>query len=79
MKAHDLKHQITRIRSMKNAQDDELDKIENVIDQYEMSSMTGNRTLDVILAEKTMLCRKHNIQMTIMADGKALEFMSTAI
>ena len=57
MKAHDLKHQITRIRSMKNAQDDELDKIENVIDQYEMSSMTGNRTLDVILAEKTMLCR----------------------
>ena len=25
-----------------------------------------------------MLCRKHNIQMTIMADGKALEFMSTA-
>lgn len=78
MKAHDLKHQITRIRSMKNAQDDELDKIENVINQYEMSSMTGNRTLDVILAEKTMLCRKHNIQMTIMADGKALEFMSTA-
>ena len=39
----------------------------------------GNRTLDVILAEKNdVYAEKHNIQMTIMADGKALEFMSTA-
>lgn len=78
LKAHDLKHQITRLRNMKNTQDDELNKIETVIEQYEMSNLTGNRTLDVILAEKMLSCRKHDIQMTIMADGKALEFMTAA-
>lgn len=78
MKAHDLKHQIVRMRNLKNIQDEELDEIENAIEQYEMSSMTGDRTLDVILAEKMLLCRKNQIELTVMADGKAIGFMSTA-
>lgn len=78
MKAHDLKHQITRIRNLKNVQDPELDEIESVIDAYELNNITGNKTLDVILAEKQLVCRKHGIQMTVMADGSALSFFNTA-
>lgn len=78
MKAHDLKHQITRIRNLKNAQDPELDEIESVIGQYELNNVTGNKTLDVILAEKQLVCRENGIQMTVMADGKALSLFRTA-
>lgn len=78
MKAHDLKHQITRIRNLKSVEDPELDEIESVIEQYEMNNVTGNKTLDVILAEKQLICRENGIQMTVMADGKALSLFRTA-
>lgn len=78
MKAHDLKHQITRIRNLGSAQDPELDEIESVIEQYEMNNVTGNKTLDVILAEKHLICKENGIQMTVMADGKTLSMFGTA-
>lgn len=75
MKAHDLKHQIARIRAMGKVDGEELAEIEEAISQYEMNLHTGNRTLDVILAEKQLLCRKHDINLTAIADGRALSFM----
>lgn len=75
MKAHDLKHQIARIRAMGKIDGEELAEIEEAVSQYEMNLHTGNRTLDVILAEKQLLCRKHEINLTAIADGKAISFM----
>ena len=77
LKYHDLKHQITALR----AETDEerrrkwLDAIEEEVSAFENMNKTGNQVLDTILAAKAFHCRKHNIQITCVADGKLLDFM----
>lgn len=77
MKYHDLKHQIAALR----AETDEerrkkwLDAMEEEVSAFESMNKTGNRVLDTILAAKVFHCRKHNIQITCVADGKILDFM----
>lgn len=78
MKAHDLKHQITRIRNIGSGDDLELNSIESIIEQYEMNIITGNTTLDVIAAEKQLLCQKNHIKLNVMAEGSALSFLKPA-
>lgn len=70
MKCHDLKH---RIRSMKKVAD--LDDIADAISVYDSSLVTGNEALDVIITEKSLLCRKQNIRLSCIADGAQLSFM----
>jgi sensor histidine kinase regulating citrate/malate metabolism len=36
---------------------------------------TGNQALDIVLMEKGLFCKNHNIQWTCMADGFQLDFM----
>ena len=74
---HDLKHQIDALRNMKNADErnDWLDAMEREIEQYHISIHTGNAVLDTILAGKMLLCKKHDIKMTCVADGKLLSFL----
>ena len=43
---------------------------------YDCSVKTGNRVLDTVLTEKSLLCEKHQIECTWMADGRLLEFIS---
>lgn len=78
MKAHDLKHQVARIRATGTTDDGELDDIERVVDRYEDSVNSGNRDLDVVLTQKQLVCRRNGIAMTIIADGDALSFMRPA-
>ena len=75
-KYHDLKHQIAVLRT----QDDQerntmLDKMEQEIKVYEAQNDTGNKVLDTVLTGKGLTCRSKNIQMTVVADGAALDFM----
>ncbi len=74
---HDLKHQIDALRNMKDADERSqwLDALEEEIEQYHISVHTGNAVLDTILAGKMLLCKKHNIRMTCVADGKLLSFL----
>ncbi len=74
---HDLKHQIDALRNMKDADERNqwLDALEEEIEQYHISVHTGNAVLDTILAGKMLLCKKHNIRMTCVADGKLLSFL----
>lgn len=78
MKAHDLKHQISLMRSAGKCDTAELSEIESAIDQYENSSNTGCKPLDVILTEKHLRCRESNIQLNVMAQGEALSFLRPA-
>lgn len=78
MKAHDLKHQITLMRATGKCDNLELSEIESAVAQYEGSSNTGNRALDVILTEKQRLCRIHSVEMTVMVQGQALAFLQPA-
>jgi len=75
---HDLKHQIAVIRAegdplRKRAY---LDELETSIRDHESHYHTGNGVLDVILTSKDSLCAERGIELTAVADGAALGFMS---
>lgn len=76
-KCHDLKHQIRALRKMGECsdRDEYLKEIENDVMLYDTAVDTGNKALDVILMDKGLYCKEHEIQLTCMADGSRLEFM----
>ena len=51
--------------------------MEREIQQYEAENKTGNNILDTILTTKSLLCQEKNIQITCVADGKALNFLNS--
>lgn len=77
-KYHDLKHQIALLRSeIGSGQKTEyLDQLESEIRTYEAQNKTGNEVLDTILTGKSLYCQQHDITMTVVADGHALDFMN---
>ncbi|OFQ97524.1 hypothetical protein HMPREF2909_02855 [Alloscardovia sp. HMSC034E08] len=75
MKAHDLKHQVMKLRSSGQMDLSELDDIEQSIEQYDAIYETGNAELDTVLNQKVFLCKKYQIDHTIMVDGECLNFM----
>lgn len=72
-KCHDLKYQIRRLGNGDVRVDrGALRELENAVDIYDSTVDSGNRALDVILTEKRLLCDQRGIELTCMADGKAL-------
>lgn len=79
IKCHDLKKQIAAIRSgAEGTHDEAIREIEEAVQIYDSSVKTGNDSLDIILMEKLLYCEKYHIQLTCMADGGKLGFMSAA-
>lgn len=74
-KCHDLKHQIRLLRQGDNGNEEFLNEIENEIMIYDTAVKTGNKALDIVLMEKGLFCKTHNIQWSCMADGSLLDFM----
>ena len=76
-KYHDLKHQISVLRSEMDPGKREafLDKMEEEIRQYEAQNKTGNKVLDTVLTTKSLYCNKNGITFTCVADGALLNFM----
>lgn len=74
IKCHDLKHQISALRTVADA--DYVKEIENAVMIYDAAARTGNDILDVVLTEKSLLCEKNGITLTCVMDGGALSFMS---
>lgn len=76
-KCHDLKHQLRALRQMTNEEEKEayFNEMEQDIMIYDTAVDTGNKALDVILMDKGLFCKNHNIQWTCMADGACLGFM----
>ena len=77
-KYHDLKHQIAVIR----AEGDEgkrasyLDDLEASVSGYAAQARTGNGVLDVILTSKSLECAEKGVDLTYVADGATIDFMS---
>ncbi|MDY0373175.1 MAG: ATP-binding protein [Candidatus Izemoplasmatales bacterium] len=78
-KYHDLKNQISIIRLEKNEEKKEryLEELESDIKWYEAQYKTGNHVLDTLLTAKTMTCIEKNINLTCIANGELLGFIST--
>lgn len=69
---HDLKNQMALlVRDKEVAQE-----IRQCLDSYSDSVRTGNESMDVVLTEKSILCRKYDIDLTCMADAECLTQMS---
>lgn len=77
-KCHDLKHQIRALRYMTDEEKktEFLDELEHDIMIYDIAMKTGNEAMDIVIMEKGLFCKKHNIQWTCMADGIKLDFMN---
>ncbi len=77
MRYHDLKHQISVIKTEANPEKKAayIEEIERNLKQHEAQYDTGNKVLDTILYGKSMHCMKEEINFTCVADGKLLGFM----
>lgn len=75
IKYHDLKHQIAGLRGTPDAakQSNWLDVMEEEVNQYQTFRRTGNQVLDTILSIKQWYCKKHDINLTCVADGDILK------
>ena len=76
VKCHDLKHQLACLEKHRSAE--ELKELKDTIESYDSIFKTGSDALDVVLLKKVKLCREKEIELTCLADGEKLSFMSEA-
>ena len=78
MKCHDMKHQLLAL-SQKEGGDFDGTYMRETLDFiriYDSFFKTGNKYLDLVLTEKSLLCQSSKIALTCTVDGAALNFMS---
>lgn len=76
VRCHDLKYQIRQIGRENVLRKEVVEEIEDVIDIYDSAYKTQNEVLNVILTEKSLLCKKESIDFSCIADGSSLSFIS---
>lgn len=78
IRCHDIKSQISALRNINGFVDENtIIELENALNFYGMNMKTGNDALDVILAEKHILCEKKGIRLSCMINGEKLNFISS--
>lgn len=79
MKYHDLKHQIQVIKAEEDLAKKEiyLSDMEKHLKIYDTRHATGNKVLDTVIINKSLVCVEHEIELTCVINGKLLEFMET--
>lgn len=79
LKCHDLRHQIRELASGAAMVDGRvLDELGQQVDVYDSVVKSGNDALDTILTEKSLVCQKRGITLSVIADGALLDFMAPA-
>ena len=75
---HDLKHQIAAIRSEagKASFDHHLNELEDAINEYSTVIECGNKTVDIVLTEKNILCLSTKVKFSYMIDGSLFDFLT---
>ncbi|MGN0814662.1 MAG: ATP-binding protein [Candidatus Coproplasma sp.] len=80
--AHDLRNQMAVLRQAINdtggnaAVIDELTKMEKSVGIVDTLYRTGNRALDITLTEKARICADKHVNLSAIADGGSISFMS---
>lgn len=75
-KAHDIKHQLEFYQNKLASED--IKKLQDAVTIYDLNIKTGNKVLDTVFYERNLKCKKLNISITCIADGKLLDFISQA-
>ena len=73
MKCHDIRHFLALIRRGKVLSDEMLQELDDMTSTFGAIIHTGNPALDIILTEKSLLCREKHITLTHMIDEKGLD------
>lgn len=75
---HDLKRQISALELVGTEEDknERIKELTGCLDIYESGIETGNKALNIILMEKQFECRNKKINLSCIADGHALDFIS---
>lgn len=76
VKTHDLKHQIGLLGD--RIPDDEVAELQNLVNIYDSVARTGNEPLDILLAQKSLICERRGIRFDRVIDGDLLGFMRPA-
>ena len=71
--AHDLKHELNESTLLISK--DKVDELNRRIAAFGNSIKTGNDILDLVIAERTLIVQKENINLSIIADGSVLSKM----
>lgn len=71
--AHDLKHELNESTLLISK--DKVDELNHRIAAFGNSIKTGNDILDLVIAERTLIIQKENINLSIIADGSVLSNM----
>lgn len=76
-KCHDLKHQVAALKHIHDPSQREavIDGLQSAVQIYDAEMETGNEILDTVLTEKSLICTRHEIALSCIADGKRLSFM----
>ena len=77
MKYHDLKHQIEGLRSRQDTagREEWIKTLEQELTHYAPQVETGNSVLDTMIDARMITCKNHDIKLTAVAEGDALQFM----
>ena len=76
MKCHDIRHKLEDYH-LPITDDEELE-LKALIRIYDQTYRTGSQTLDVLLADRALLCEKDKIQLSFLGDGSRLKFLAEA-
>lgn len=79
VKCHDMKKQLETLTKISagDGLEEYRRELEQSVSDYDILADTGNRTLDVVLTERALICRKKGIKFTYMADGSLLSSVSS--
>ena len=76
-KCHDLRHQIAALRHMDESQQEKsIGELERAVMIYDSFPKSGNKDLDIILAEKSLLAEKQQTRVQCIVDGSKLSFLA---
>lgn len=80
IKCHDLKHQIGALAKLDDplARSEYLREINEAVSIYDAIYHTGNKALDYILREKTLLFNEYQVKFSCMVEGEITLFMVSA-
>ena len=74
MKCHDIRHKLEDYHLP--ISNDEEKELQSLIQIYDQTYHTGNQALDVLLADRALLCEKDHIQLSFLGDGGCLSFLN---
>ena len=79
-KYHDFKYRILELLTSKQNEEGSayLNETLQLIENYQDTFQTGNEAMNILLSEKSALCKKENILLTCFIDGAALSFIKPA-